>query len=361
LEAEVARARHDQTDLALVMIDLDLFKEVNDTFGHHVGDAVLSEAARRLAGEARFGEVVARVGGEEFAWILPGSDGLNAWRAAERARQAVAEAPFADGVGSITASAGVADLNQASDAATLMRLADGALYWAKASGRDATFRYSPDVVRELSASERAERLAKTQAVTALRALARAVDAKDPSTARHAERVANVAVRIGRHLGWEPDRLELLREAALLHDVGKIGVPDSLLFKPDRLTGPEKQQVEAHAALGAEIVSDVLTPEQVTWVRGHHERWDGLGYPDRIGGENLAAGARIISVADAWDAMTSVRTYGRTREGAEAVVEIEAESGRQFCPEAAMAMIELWNEGMLDDDPVPGRTTSQSPQ
>ena len=359
LEAEVARARHDQTDLALVMIDLDNFKEVNDTFGHHAGDAVLSEAARRLAGEARFGEIVARVGGEEFAWILPGSDGLNAWRAAERARQAVAEAPFADGVGSITASAGVADLHQASDAATLMRLADGALYWAKASGRDATFRYSPDVVRELSASERAERLAKTQAVTALRALARAVDAKDPSTARHAERVANVAVRIGRRLGWEPDRLELLREAALLHDVGKIGVPDSLLFKPDRLTGAEKQQVEAHAALGAEIVSDVLTPEQVTWVRGHHERWDGLGYPDRISGDNLAAGARIISVADAWDAMTSVRTYGRTREGSEAAGEIAAESGRQFCPLAAAAMIDLWNEGMLEDDPITGRTASQS--
>ncbi len=349
LEVEVARARHDQSDLALVMIDLDNFKEVNDTFGHQVGDAVLAEAGRRLAGEARFGEVVARIGGEEFAWILPASDGLNAWRAAERARRAVAERPFGDGVGTITASAGVADLAQASDAATLLRLADGALYWAKASGRDATFRYSPDVVRELSASERAERLARTQAVTALRALARAVDAKDSSTARHAERVAAVAVKLGEQMGWDSERLQLLQEAALLHDVGKIGVPDSLLFKPGRLTGEEMGQVEAHASLGAEIVSDVLNPEQVAWVRGHHERWDGLGYPDRLAADAVPEGARIIAVADAWDAMTTVRTYGTAHTRDEAISEIEQQMGRQFCPVAAAAMLELWESGALSGE------------
>lgn len=349
LEVEVARARHDQGDLALVMLDLDNFKEVNDTYGHQVGDAVLAEAGRRLAGEARFGEVVARIGGEEFAWILPASDGLNAWRAAERARRAVAERPFDGGVGRITASAGVADLDQASDAATLLRLADGALYWAKASGRDATFRYSPDVVRELSASERAERLARNQAVTALRALARAVDAKDPSTARHAERVAAVAVQMGEQMGWSAERLQLLQEAALLHDVGKIGVPDSLLFKPGRLTDAEKQEVAAHASLGAEIVSDVLNPEQVAWVRGHHERWDGSGYPDRLAGAAVPDGARIIAVADAWDAMTSVRTYGTTHTRVEAMREIERQIGRQFCPDAATAMQELWAAGTLASD------------
>ncbi len=346
LEQEIARARAEDGELALVVLDLDRFKEVNDAFGHQVGDEVLAAAARRLAGEARFGELVARIGGEEFAWILPGSDGINAWRAAERARLAVAATPFAGGVGAITASAGVADLTQASDAGSLLRLADGALYWAKAHGRNVTLRYSPEVVQELSATERAERLVRSQGVTALRALVRAVDAKDPSTARHAERVAAVAVRLGSHVGWSQDQLILLEEAALLHDVGKIGVADALLFKPERLTPQEFTEVATHAHLGAEIVSDVLQPEQVTWVRGHHERWDGLGYPDRLSGTEIPDGARIVAVADAWDAMTSVRVYGVPRTPEDALREVRACSGTQFDPNVADALAALQAEGRL---------------
>lgn len=346
LEAEVARARAEDGELALVVFDLDRFKDVNDAFGHQIGDDVLAEAARRLAGEARFGELVARVGGEEFAWILPGSDGINAWRAAERARRAVAASAFSGGVGYVTASAGVADLTQAPDAAALLRLADGALYWAKANGRNVTLRYSPEVVQELSAAERAERLARSQGVTALRALARAVDAKDPSTARHAERVAAVAVRLGSNLGWSQERLMLLEEAALLHDVGKIGVPDALLFKPDLLTPDERRLVEMHAALGAEIVSDVLTREQVAWVRGHHEHWDGGGYPDRLSADEITPGARILAVADAWDAMTSVRVYGAPRDPFDALAEVERCSGGQFAPETVEALQRLFSEGRL---------------
>lgn len=346
LEHEVGRARAEDGELALVVFDLDRFKDVNDAFGHQIGDDVLAEAGRRLAGEARFGELVARVGGEEFAWILPGSDGINAWRAAERARRAVAEAPFAAGVGYVTASAGVADLTQAADAGNLLRLADGALYWAKAHGRNVTLRYSPEVVHELSATERAERLARSQGVTALRALARAVDVKDPSTARHAERVAAVAVRLGSQLGWSQDRLILLEEAALLHDVGKIGIPDNLLLKPERLTPDERREVEMHARLGAEIVSDVLRPEQVTWVRGHHERWDGLGYPDGLSGTVIPDGARILAVADAWDAMTSVRVYGVPRTPVAALTEVRSCSDSQFDPQVAQALQCLQADGRL---------------
>ncbi len=346
LEQEVARARAEGGELALVVLDLDRFKDVNDAFGHQIGDDVLAEAARRLAAEARFGELVARVGGEEFAWILPGSDGINAWRAAERARLAVAAAPFAGGVGFVTASAGVADLTQGSDAGALLRLADGALYWAKAHGRNVTLRYSPEVVQELSVAERAERLARSQGVMALRALARAVDAKDPSTARHAERVAEVAVRLGSHLGWSQDRLILLEEAALLHDVGKIGVADALLFKPQRLSPQELTEVQMHARLGAEIVSDVLRPEQVTWVRSHHERWDGLGYPDCLSGMDVPDGARILAVADAWDAMTSVRVYGAPRSPVEALQEVRDCSGTQFDPHVADALDALQLDGRL---------------
>ncbi len=346
-----------ESDLSVVMIDLDRFQDVNIAYGHRVGDEVLAEVARRLAAEARSGETVARIGGEEFAWILPGTDGLDAWRAAERGRRAIAEAPFPGGVGSITASAGVADRSQAATPAELMRLAEGALYWAKATGRNVTLRYSADVVQEFSADERAERLARTQAVTALRVLARAVDAKDPSTARHSVRVATLSVSIARGMGWGEARLEALEEAALLHDVGKIGVPDALLLKPTPLTDDERAAVAHHAALGAEIVSEALSPVQVSWVRSHHERWDGTGYPDRLAADDIPTGARIIAVADAWDAMTSVRTYGHPRADGWALDEITRNAGRQFAPEVVEAFVRIHALGEIprpDTRPVAAR-------
>ncbi|HJZ62060.1 MAG TPA: diguanylate cyclase [Miltoncostaeaceae bacterium] len=344
LDTEVTSALERDAPLSLVLLDLDHFKDVNDAFGHQVGDTVLAEAARRIAREARFGELVARIGGEEFAWILPGSDGLNAWTAAERVRRAMAARPF-EGVGELSVSAGVCDLAQADGSAdTLLRLADGALYWAKANGRDQTVSYSPDVVEELSVEQRAFRLANAQAVTALRALARAVDAKDPSTARHSERVAAMAVRLAHALGWSGERMAELSEAALLHDVGKIGVPDAVLFKPGRLTPSEVDAIRVHAALSAEIVSDVLADEQVAWVRAHHERWEGDGYPDGLSGDEIPDGARILAVADAWDAMTSVRVYGEPRTASEAMEEFARSAGSQFAPEVVAVLERLWSAG-----------------
>src|SRR5690606_2470678 len=127
----------------------------------------------------------------------------------------------------------------------------------------------------------------------------AVDAKDRSTRQHSERVAEIAKVLASALGWSIDDASALRDAGLVHDVGKIAVPDAILFKPDRLTADEFQRVKAHAALGAEIVADVLSTDQVAWVRGHHERWDGDGYPDRLSGERVPEGARILTLADAW--------------------------------------------------------------
>lgn len=361
LRAQAAAAHASHGDLAMVLVDLDRFADVNAAFGHRVGDQVLAEVARRLASEARAGETVARVGGEQFAWLLPDADGLDAWRAAERARAAIGGSPFR-GVGTVTASVGVADLAQATGVDDLVRLADGALYWAKATGRNRTLRYSPEVVKDLSSSERAERLARTQAVTALRALARAVDAKDPSTARHAERVATLSVEIARVLEWNDDRLQLLEEAALLHDVGKIGVSDAILMKSGRLTDEERETVKGHAALGAEIVSDVLSPEQVSWIRAHHERWDGTGYPDGLADEDIPDGARIITVADAWDAMTSVRTYGSSRQPIDAYQEIVRNAGGQFSPDVVAAFQRVWRANGVAVAPslVPGESVPGEP-
>jgi diguanylate cyclase (GGDEF)-like protein len=301
----VALAERSGRPLSLVLLDLDHFKRINDSFGHPAGDAGVTEVARRLASCARRGEVVARVGGEEFAWLLPGADAMDAWQAAERARVEVSATPLLS-YGSLTISAGVCELSQAGGAGELHRLADGALYWAKAHGRDRCIRYSPEVVEELSAGERAARLEHQQALNAVHALARAVDAKDPYTQRHSERVADIAVRLALELGWPAERLRELREAAVLHDVGKIAVPDAILTKPGALTPDEFALVREHPARGAEIVAEALTPEQASWVRGHHERVDGGGYPDGIAGDAIPDGARVMALADAWDAMTSDR-------------------------------------------------------
>jgi hypothetical protein len=301
---------------------------------------VLAEVAHALTACARPGDLVGRIGGEEFGWLLPETDAEGAFAAAERGRAAVAALRFAE-VGAITVSAGVCDLARAGgDVTAMAELADGALYWAKAEGRDRCCLYSPEVVHELSAHERAERLERGRALAALKALARAVDAKDHSTHLHSERVAALACAVAERLGWPAHRVALLHESALLHDVGKIGVPDAVLFAPGPVRGADLAQLRMHAALGGDISGEALTPEQAAWVRSHHERWDGDGYPDGLAGEDIPEGARILALADAWDAMTVARHYGRTLPAAEAAAEIRRCSGAQFWPAGAAALDEV---------------------
>lgn len=336
LGTETARAlRHDRA-LSLVLIDVDTFKQVNDNHGHEAGDRVLTEVAARLRHLGRTSDLLARIGGDEFAWLLPETEAADALALVERARDAVAAAPVGNG-NRITISAGVCDLTYAVDADSLFRLADGALYWSKAHGRDAAHVYDPDTVRELSAAERADQLARHQALLGIRALARAIDAKDPTTMEHSGRVAELACGLARMRGWSEDRIRLMEEAATVHDVGKIGIADHILLKPSRLTDEEYEQVKQHAELGAQIVEDVLTPEQVVWIRGHHERPDGRGYPDGLTGAELSEGAALMALADAFDVMTAARPYSTPKPHDVALAECRELVGRQFTADAVDAL------------------------
>jgi diguanylate cyclase (GGDEF)-like protein len=349
LRRGVAAAAASGRPIALVLLDIDHFKQVNDTFGHQAGDRVLAEVGARLREVARDEDMVARIGGEEFGWIMEDTDAAGALAAAERAREALS-APM-EGVGMLTASAGVCDLAAARHAGELFELADGALYWAKAHGRDVAIRYAADVVTDLSAEERAERLERVRALAGLRALARAVDAKDHSTRRHSERVAHVAVQLATAVGWPVSRAARLHEAGLLHDVGKIGVPDAVLFKPGSLTPEEFEQVKQHAPLGANIAAEVLDREQVEWIRHHHERWDGTGYPDGLAGAEPGDGAHILALADAWDVMTSARSYKSPLAVPAALEECRTQSGLQFAPWTVEALERLVAAGAFDAAPV----------
>jgi diguanylate cyclase (GGDEF)-like protein len=342
LNEEFARARRHNRDLSLVIIDLDHFKEVNDVHGHLVGDEVLKETAARLSRFARGGDVIARVGGEEFAWLMPETSEQGAFEVAERTRALISDQIF-PGVGRVTTSAGVCGIGWADTPGDLFRLADGALYWAKSHGRDMSVVYAPEIVQELSLEEHAARVERERAVTAIVALARAVDARDPRTGAHSQAVAHLAAELAMTLGWPRDRVMRLREAALVHDVGKVGVPDELLFRQGSLTTDELNRVQAHAELGALIVADALDAEQVVWVRGHHERFDGTGYPDRLAGDGISQGARILHVADAWDAMTSFSPYAPTRTASDALEECRRCTGTQFCPDVVAALETLFHD------------------
>ena len=346
LSSEIERARRHGRDVAMALFDIDQFKLVNDALGHQGGDRALVDLAARLLDACRDGDLVARVGGEEFAWLMPETDSWGAWCAAERVRAAIDRSPL-DGLERLTVSVGVCDISQSAwNGDHLYELADGALYWAKAHGRNLCVRYSPNVVVDLSADQRAARLEQRRTLDAVRLLAQAVDARDPNTQRHSERVAELAVELANEMGWSTTRLDLLREAALVHDVGKIGVPDSVLLKEGPLTAEERDRIQTHAALGAQMVSDVLTPEQVGWVRGHHERWDGAGYPDGVSEQQIPDGAQVLIVADAFDAMTGDRPYRKGRPLEDAFAEVVRGRGSQFPPDVVDAMTALFDSGRV---------------
>lgn len=177
----------------------------------------------------------------------------------------------------------------------------------------------------------------TRTMADLRALAGRIDALDPTTAGHSERVAELATRLAVELGWSGARVRMLREAALVHDVGKVVVPDSVLLTPGGLSFDQYEQVKEHAAAGARMLAGVLHPDQISWVRHHHERWDGRGYPDGVAGEDIPDGAAILCVADSWDAMRRRAWIGQPMAVTEAMEECARESGHQFAPWVVRAL------------------------
>ncbi len=345
LTEEVARAQRHDRPLTVALLDVDGFRDLNDRAGLDVADEVLVEIGSLLRGALREEDVLARLGADEYGVIFVESDRHQALMRADRARRAIAETAMRHRLRT-TVSIGLCDLEAASSADEALRRADSALYWAKQHGRDLCWLYDPTVVRELDERQRTRELDRTQALVGLRALARAIDAKDPATQEHSERVAALSARLAMARGWTPDRVSLLRDAALLHDVGKIGVPDAILLKDGPLEDEEFAIVREHAVLGARIVGDVLDAEQVAWIAGHHERPDGAGYPGALGGDAVPEGAALLALADAWDVMVSDRSYSAPMTVEAALAEARARSGTQFAVTAVQALESLAERGDL---------------
>ena len=333
LQRELTTASDGDGLVSLCLIDIDNFKRINDQFGHPAGDRVLSQVAARL----RQGGEAFRLGGDEFAVLLPGTEENMALGIAQSIVARICESDLA--VGEITVSAGVATFPQhGRERDSLIRLADGALYWAKENGKNQVRLARPDVAA-LSVFRRvasgADRVARFRAAASL---ARAVDSRDAYTGSHSERVAVLAEKIAMQLGRPTEEVELTRLAASLHDLGKLAIPEEILRKPGALTDAERLVLERHPQIGYRMLESLGVEPIADWVRHHHERWDGAGYPEGLVGARIPLGARIIFVADAFDAMTSNRLYRSPLTYEEALREVESCSGSQFDPEVVHAFL-----------------------
>jgi diguanylate cyclase (GGDEF)-like protein/putative nucleotidyltransferase with HDIG domain len=329
LDLELERARRGTTQMAVALGDVDRFKEVNDRAGHHVGDTALQRVAGLLAGGKRQIDAAARVGGEEFALILPDTNEHGAFALVERLRRALRE-EFADDAVPITISFGIAVYPEHGEtAASLLRAADEALYRAKENGRNTTVIHSPALQGQ--AHDRATRgdLEAERFVTVMLDLAEAVDLRFSGSARHSETVGRYAEMMAQELGLPKPRVARVRLAGMLHDIGKVGVPDVILQKPDRLTPEEFEIIKIHPGLGAQILEHPSLADVREWVGAHHERPDGRGYPLGLSGSAIALEARIVAVADAYEAMTSDRAYRPSIGHAGARAELERCAGSQF--------------------------------
>jgi diguanylate cyclase (GGDEF)-like protein/putative nucleotidyltransferase with HDIG domain len=379
LDREWRRSTRFGRHFSIIMMDLDGFKQVNDRHGHLEGDRVLAAVAALLEARSRQTNVVARYGGDEFAILIPEAHADQAETLAERLRASLEANPFL-AAHKVTASFGIATFPvHGPTQEEILRVADAGMYVAKhqngnrvcvaslgAPGAGAgeweqqllkaylgvamkrLFSTGPEAFNQyLQRLEQAQQGSDGEGPSLLdtvTALAFAIDAKDHYTQGHSQAVSRLAAQLASQLGLNHTEIEEVRLAGILHDVGKIGVPESVLNKPARLTQDEYELMKSHAALGGKILEPlrVQAIERIRrMVRHHHEAYDGRGYPDQLKGEEIPLGARILAVADSFDTMVSDRAYKKGRSFEEAIAELRRCGGSQFDPHLVDAFVASW--------------------
>jgi diguanylate cyclase (GGDEF)-like protein/putative nucleotidyltransferase with HDIG domain len=336
--------------LSLLICDLDNFKRINDSLGHGAGDEVLEQFAELLRACMRTSDVPTRLGGEEFALVLPGVDAVAAMAIAERLRRSVRD-HFADHPAAVSVSVGVATAGpELATGGALMRAANRALYAAKHLGRDRCVAYHAQTLEMLDAVRETDGAAREQLAAAM-LLAETLDLRDVGTARHSETVGHYAEQIARRLGWELTRVERVRAAGNLHDIGKLGITDAILHKAGRLEPNEWAEMRRHPELGARILEHANLRDIAAWVLAHHERVDGRGYPRGAAGDAIPPEARILAVADAYEAMTADRPYRRALPEPEARAELRRGVGAQFDGRVVEAFIAVLEAEEAPSGPV----------
>jgi len=350
LEREFARTRRYGTVTSLLMLDLDHFKAVNDTYGHEAGNRVLQATAQHLRSAVRDTDAVARYGGEEFVVLCPQTALDEALQLAERIRASFPQRTRVPDLPQLAVTACIGAASTADprvgSASDLLDVADQALYAAKRAGRDrvvsaAAPPHDPfaggvqvaDVDRLQKQVVALSMQSKDLCLQSIWALVQALEARDPHTARHSRNVTFIANALAERTGW-PENLRLaINNAAMLHALGKIGIPDRILLKPGPLTPDEAALMRRVPLMTCKILEPLRIFEtETTIIRHMREHYDGSGYPDGLAANRIPLGSRLLAVAEAFAAMTATRSFRRHRSAEDAVAEIRAEAGRQFAPE-----------------------------
>ncbi len=339
---------------SLIMLDLDSFKAYNDVYGHPAGDTLLQDIGGLIKKAVRTSDQAFRYGGDEFAALLPQTDTDSAYHVAERIRQEVAAHAQARSTG-VTCSVGISSCpSDGNLPADLISAADSALYHSKYAGGNRV--HISSSLMPATVSRQADNgEARSPSLAAIYALTSAVDAKDHYTYAHSQRVKDYVVALAQALGLPADAVNRLSAAALLHDIGKIGVRDSILTKSGALTTEEFEEVKTHPRLAVAIISNVpsLAP-CVPAILYHHERFDGTGYPQGLKGEQIPLEARILAVPDCLADMTSDRPYRPALDWTEAMEEITRHSGTQFDPHIAKVFVGLMESGAISRPSKPAK-------
>lgn len=337
---------------SLAMIDVDMFKLYNDLYGHSAGDRALERIAYILKRCLRKDDILARYGGEEFAVILPGLKREDSLKVVERLRAAVEEEfnSIKNISEFLTISIGVANYPlHGKSSEELVEYADTALYIAKKRGRNQCVLYEKEngqngSLKEINGIEKVQEDIDAAYFSAIYALAATIDAKDHYTYGHSENVSKYGVMLAKAAGFSEESINIVKDAGLLHDIGKIGVPEYILTKPSQLTNGEFDIMKKHVELSITIIKHVPNLVKVIpAIMTHHERWDGNGYPRGIKGESIPLEGRCLCIVDAFDAMTSDRPYRKALSLERAIAELEKGKGIQFDERLTNVFVNLMGE------------------
>jgi len=361
LATEVDRAMRHSKPLSVAFIDIDRFKPINDTYGHNSGDAVLRQVADLIGGSIRVSDAFGRYGGEEFMLILPETLPEEAMGLAEELRCLIMEEPLVIAGGQsirVTISIGVAG-GRGSELQLdrLVDQADAAMYAAKSLGRNRTYRYreideeAPVHRAPISAEHRdqATAIGRWASDTATQALASVLAPQPHHRGRPSDMIAALATGLGLEMNLPDEEIERIRIASLLHDLGKIAIPEHILDKPEKLSDTEWQAIGQHPRIGQVILEQASSlREAIPVVLHHHERFNGGGYPHGLRGSEIPLGARIVAVADAYHAMVHDRPYSEALDHEQALEELRVNAGTQFDPRVVEVFCHLYADAVPAD-------------
>ena len=330
LELDVAQAQRNQRPLTVALLDIDRFRQLNLEHGYAAGDAVLAAVAGLIAKQTGVRGLACRMGGDEFAFLLP-ETGPAAGEAIERLLVEFEDLE-AGGIRGVPASVGIAALAMGDKPESVLAAARAALDQARARGGRQAVVFG-------GSSEDGDAALHPGQGDVIAALASALEERDRYTGEHSESVVDLTARVGEALALGGEEISRVRTAALLHDIGKVGVPDEILHKPGPLNDQEWEIMRQHPAIGERILRAIPGMGDVARiVRHEHERWDGKGYPDRLAGAEIPVGSRIILACDAYHAMVSDRPYRKAMEHTDAIAELSGNAGVQFDPDVVEALI-----------------------